>query len=111
MVETIIKTSISVIISGALGYCGCAIKNYKKKLADKEKENDAIKEALMTLLQSNLTNTYYVYEKVGKIPDYVYKNWLNSLQIYEALGGDDYIHTLAYKMKHWEFIITDILER
>jgi len=111
MVETIIKSAIGVIVSGSLGYCSCVIKNYKKKLKEKEAENDAVKEALKTLLQSNLTNTYYVYEKVGKIPDYVYKNWLNELQIYEALGGNDYIHILAEKMKHWEFIVTDILER
>ena len=110
MVETIIKSAIGVIVSGALGYCVSAIKTYKKKLKEKELENDAVKEALKTLLQSNLTNTYYVYESMGRIPDYVYKNWLTSLAIYEKLGGDDYIHTLAEKMKHWEFIHTDILD-
>lgn len=111
MVETIIKSVIGVVISGSLGYCGCVIKNYKKKLKDKEVEYDTVKEALKTLLQSNLTNTYYVYEKIGRIPDYVYKNWLNELRIYKALGGNDYIHILEEKMKKWEFIVTDILER
>ena len=110
MLETIIKSAIGVIVSGALGYCVKVIADYKSKLHNKEIENDAVKEALKTLLQSNLTNTYYVYESVGKIPDYVYKNWLTSLAIYEKLGGDDYIHTLADKMKHWEFIKTDILK-
>ncbi len=110
MLETIIKSAIGVIVSGALGYCVKVIADYKTKLHHKEIENDAVKEALKTLLQSNLTNTYYVYESVGKIPDYVYKNWLTSLAIYEKLGGDDYIHTLADKMKHWEFIKTDILK-
>lgn len=103
MVETIIKSVISFVISGALGYCISVIKDYKKK-------QGATNEALVTLLQNQLTNTYYVYESVGKIPDYVYKNWLNSLKIYEKLGGDDYVHTLADKMKNWEFIKTDILD-
>lgn len=110
MVETIIKSAIGVIVSGALGYCINAIKNYRKKLREQELEHDAVKGALKTLLQSNLTNTYYAYESLGKIPDYVYKNWLTSLAMYEKLGGDDYIHTLAEKMKHWEFIKTDILK-
>lgn len=110
MVETIIKSVIGVVVSGTLGYSVKVIKDYQEKLHSKEVETDAIKEALKTLLQSNLTNTYYVYESVGKIPDYVYKNWLTSLAIYEKLGGDDYIHTLAEKMKHWEFIKTDILK-
>lgn len=111
MVETIITSVIGVIVSGVLGYCVSLIRNYKKKLEMKEIEHDTIKGALRTLLQSNLTNTYYAYEKIGRMPDYVYRNWLNELKEYEQLGGDDYIHTLAEKMKHWEFVVTDILER
>lgn len=109
MVETAIKTAISVIVSGSLGYCINAIKNYKKKLKDKEIEQDMSREALMILLQTNLTTTYYIYEDKKRIPDYVYKNWLSSLKIYEKLGGDDYIHTLADKMKDWDLTKTDIL--
>lgn len=110
MTETIIKTAISVIVSGALGYCISKIKDYKKTIKQKEAEKDLLKEAMMITLQSNLTNTFYVYEELGKIPDYVYKNWLNQLAIYEKLGGDDYIHVLAEKMKHWNFEKTDILK-
>lgn len=110
MVETIIKTSISVIVSGALGFCISKIKTYKKTIKSKEAEKDLLKEAMMTMLQGTLTNTYYVYEEIGKIPDYVYRNWLNSLAIYEKLGGDDYIHVLADKMKHWNLEKTDILK-
>ena len=110
MVETIIKTTISVIVSGALGFCLSKIKDYKKTIKIKEKEKDLLKEAMMTMLQGSLTNTYYVYEEIGKIPDYVYRNWLNQLAIYEKLGGDDYIHVLAEKMKKWNFEKTDILK-
>ena len=100
MTETILKTVITIVVSGALGYCANAIKSYK-----------TVKEALMTILQSNLTNTYYAYENLGKIPDYVYKNWNNSKKIYEKLGGNDYIHALARKMENWDFEQTDILKK
>ncbi len=110
MVETIIKSAIGVIVSGALGYCISKIKEYKKTIKEKEQEKDLLKEAMMTMLQGSLTNTFYVYEELGKIPDYVYKNWLNQKKIYEELGGNDYIHVLADKMKKWNFEKTDILK-
>lgn len=110
MIQTIINTVITFIISGLLGYSVSRIKIYKNKLKDKNEESKLLKEALMTMLQNNLTNTYYVYENVGKIPDYVYKNWTNSLKIYEQLGGNDYVHVLAEKMKEWDFEKTDILK-
>lgn len=110
MLETIIKSAISVIVSGALGFCISKIKDYKKKLKTKDEEVNLTKEALMTMLQGTLTNTYYVYKEIGKIPDYVYRNWLNQLKIYERLGGDDYIHVLAEKIKELEIVKTDILK-
>ena len=110
MTETIIKTTISVIVSGALGFCISKIKQYKKTLKDKDIEKDLLKEAMMITLQGTLTNTYYVYEEIGKIPDYVYRNWLNQKEIYEKLGGNDYIHVLAEKMKDLNFEKTDILK-
>ena len=68
-----------------------------------------MKIAIMTLLQSNLTNTYFLYDDVKAIPDYIYKNFLNELKAYEGLDGNDYVHTIAEKMKSWKIIRTDIL--
>lgn len=110
MWENVVKTAISFIVTGALGYLLSQVKSYRKKLKDKDMEEKLLKDALMTIFQNNLTNTYYVYEKTKDIPDYVYKNWLNSLDIYEKLGGDDYVHVLAEKMKTWHFSKTDILK-
>ena len=104
------KTIISLVVSGLFGYLIGRIKDYKKKLKNKQEESDMLKVAMMTMLQSNLTNTYFAYEKMKEIPDYIYRNWLNSLAIYEKLGGDDYIHTIAEKMKKWDFVKTDILK-
>ena len=109
MLEKIITTIITALISSCLGYCISKLNEYKKnKMLEKENENMQ-NEALKTMLQNSLTNTYFVYENIGKIPDYVYKNWLNLLKAYEGLDGDDYIHVLGDKMKKWKIEKTDIL--
>lgn len=100
MIEKIINTIIPIIVSGVLGYCISIIKNYI-----------LLKKALMTILQNHLTSTYYVYENLEKIPDYVYRNWKNSQKIYEQLGGNDYVHVLDEKMRNWDFEQTDILKK
>ena len=83
--------------------------NYVDKLKQ-EKENENVQNmALLTLLQSQLTNTYFVYNELKQIPDYILKNWINLLKVYESLGGNDYVHTLEKKMKTWEIVKTDIL--
>jgi len=109
MIEKIITTIITFCLTTALGYCLSSLKNYKENIK-KNRDNEKIQnQALLMLLQNTLTNTYFNYEKEGEIPDYVYKNWLNLLKAYEALDGDDYIHTLAGKMKGWKIVKTDIL--
>ena len=110
MMSTVMNTIISLIVSALFGYLIGIIKSYRKKLKDNKEESEMLKEALMTMLQSNLTNTFYVYDTKKKIPDYVYRNWNNSKEIYEKLGGNDYIHVLSEKMKHWDFTKTDILD-
>ncbi len=96
-------TIITCIVSAVMGYLINLVKTANKK----NKSSDI---ALRTLLQNTLTNTYFVYEKMEKIPDYIYKNWLNLLSAYEDLGGDDYIHVLAERMKAWEIKHTGVLE-
>lgn len=103
MTQQIIDIILKYIIPVILGYCISLLKSYKKK-------TNATNKALKIMLQNNLTNTYFVYSTKKKIPDYVYKNWLNMLEEYENLEGDDFIHTLADKMKSWEIVRTDILE-
>lgn len=109
MIKEILRTIITFCLTTALGYCISSLKNYKERIK-KTKDNEKIQnQALLTLLQNSLTNTFFVYESMGEIPDYVYKNWLNLLKAYESLDGDDYIHTLAEKMAHWKIVKTDIL--
>lgn len=111
MADTVIKTIISLLVSALFGYLIGRIKDYKKRLKDKQEESELLRTALMTMLQSNLTNTFYVYDSKKKIPDYVYRNWVNSFNIYKKLNGNEYCDTLKAKMDTWTFVKTDILDK
>ena len=104
MIEQILKSVISYVVPAILGFLIAKVINYRKK-------GDSLKTGVMTMLQSNLTNTYYYYEPIKKIPDYIYKNFLNELKAYEDLDGNDYVHILAEHMKSWEITRTDILNK
>lgn len=110
MVTTIISTAITFVVSSILGYCVSAIKNYKQKLKDRNENEDIQNKALLFLLQAQLTNTYFVYNEIGEISDYVLRNWLNLFKIYKQLGGNDYVDTLKQKMDSWVVVQTDILK-
>lgn len=110
MVTTIISTAVTFVVSSILGYCVSAIKNYKNKLKEKADNEDIQNKALLFLLQAQLTNTYFVYNEMGEISDYVLRNWLNLFKIYKQLGGNDYIDTLKQKMDSWVVVKTDILK-
>ena len=99
MVNTISGIVISFIVSGVLGYAVGIIKN------------EAVQnKALLNLLRNDLTRTYFDYKETKKIPDYIYDNFTNELEAYEALKGDGFIHTMAKQMEGWEIIKTGILK-
>lgn len=102
MVEQIIKSIISYVVPALIGFLIAKLTNYKKK-------NDSLKQAMMTMLQSNISNTYFLYDEVKAIPDYLYRNTLNEFKAYKLLGGNEYVDTIMDKMQHWEIKRTDIL--
>ena len=72
-------------------------------------ERELLRNGLKMLLQSNLTNVFYVHNELGQIEDYKLKNWYNELHEYEELGGNDYMHVLEAKMAKLKIIRTDVL--
>lgn len=110
MTHTILNTIITFVISGLLGYSVSVIKNYKNKLRQKTENENLQNIALQSLLRNQLTNTYFVYNELKKIPDYAYQNFLDMLQVYERLDGDGFIHTIAKKMENWDITKTDIMK-
>ena len=111
MTQTIINTAITFIVSSILGYCISAIRGYNKKLKEKSENEKTQNEALKTLLQTQLTNMYFVYAEMGEISDYMLKNWNNLFKIYKKLGGNDYCDMLNQKMRNWKIVKTDILDK
>lgn len=109
MLHTIIGTIITFLLSSILGYCVSSIKNYKIKLNEKKENENVQNVALKSLLKGNLTNTYFVYNELKTIPDYVYENFLEMLGVYEALGGNGFVHNIAKKMESWKIKKTDVL--
>jgi len=109
MAGTIITTVLSTITGWVLGFCLKTIQDYKNK-AKKVKDNEKMQNlALLTLLKNNLTSTFFLYNELKQIPDYVYQNFLDMLDVYEALGGDGFIHNIAKKMENWEIVKTDVM--
>lgn len=106
---TIINTIITFIVSTLLGYCIKAISSYKKRIEEKTTNEQLQNKALLTLLKNNLTSTYFVYSELKQIPDYVYQNFLDELDVYESLGGNGFIHNIAKKMESWKIMKTDVL--
>lgn len=106
---TIINTIITFIVSTILGYCLKSINSYKKKVEEKNTNEQLQNKALLTLLKNNLTSTYFVYSELKEIPDYVYQNFLDELDVYKSLGGNTFIEKIAKKMEGWKILKTDIL--
>ena len=105
----IIMTIIGIITTGVCGYLVAKAKVYKEKIKNKEKNEEIQNIAIKQILKSQLTKTYYVYSELKTMPDYVYQDFLDMLQVYESFNGDGYIHNLAKKMETWELTKTDIL--
>ena len=109
MTQMIINTVVTFVISSILGYCVSVIRSYKKKTVEAKENANLQNIALKTLLKSQLTNTYFVYSKTKKIPDYVYQGFLDNFDVYKMLGGNSYLKTIAHKMEEWDISKTDIL--
>lgn len=108
--NTIITTAISTLTGLAIGFLVSKVKEYKGK-ADKTKANNEVQnEALKLLLQSNLTNAYFIYEETQKVKDYQYKNWLNMFNIYKKLDGNDYLDAVYERLKKIKIEKTDIMK-
>lgn len=102
MITNIITYIITTILGLIIGVLVHKIKMYSKK----QKKKDI---ADLILLKSNLTNTYYAYEKLKEIPDYVLQGWLDEYEVYTSLGGNTYVTVLKENIIKFKIIHTDIL--
>ena len=105
----IILTVVGFCVTGTLGFLVAQVKQYRRREKEEKEERELLKNGLKMLLQSNLTNVFYVHSALDQIEDYKLKNWYNELKEYYALGGNDYMHVLEDKMSRLKIIHTDIL--
>ena len=108
--KIIISTALSTLTGLVIGYLVSKVKEYSSKAKDIKTNNGIQNEALKLLLQSNLTNAFFVYEETRKIKDYQYKNWLNMFKIYKKLNGNDFVDELEERLKELKIEKTDILK-
>lgn len=110
ILSKIILTIIPMIITSSLGYISVKLKFYSEKIKNKENNEELQNVAIKIILKSQLTKTFFVYNELQKIPDYVYQDFQDVLKVYEYFGGDGYVHALARKMENWKIVKTDILK-
>lgn len=97
MINTIIMSTLTFFISGALGFCINSIKNYKEK--------DGIQgEAIKCLLRANIVNQYYVYKKIGEIPFYVKESLHKEFEAYRGLNGNSFVEDIMSEIDTWKVV-------
>lgn len=110
IITNIVLTLLGILVTSSVGYLANKSKTYHERLKTKEKNEELQNIAIKTILKSQLIKTFFIYNEIKKIPDYVYQDFLDMLKVYESFGGNGFIHTLAKKMETWEIIKTDILK-
>ena len=105
MLEKIITSAITCIITMIIGYLAGQLK-HKKQDYDKIKDDIKIlKKANLSQIKSSLTNTFYAYDEIhstqGFVPTYVKENWIEEYDNYKELGGNHYMETLLEKVENW----------
>ena len=106
----VITTFILPVITFFVGKYRRKNQEQDDKIKELIKDVVLTKEALKILLQSNLTNQYFVYEQTNEIKDYQFKSWINQFKVYESLGGNDYLHILNERIEKMKITKTDILK-
>lgn len=97
MLEKIITTILTFVVSGALGYCVNKIKQYKQK---DETQGEAIK----CLLRANIVNQYYVYKQIGEIPFYVKESLHKEFEAYKGLNGNSFVEDIMKEIDTWKVV-------
>lgn len=89
--QTIIATSLSTITGLIIGYMISTI----KKINFREKNE---RTTLQALLRNAITSKYYVYTKIGNIPDYERRNLIYLFEEYKKWSGNSYVAQIMEEM-------------
>jgi len=121
MKEQIIKSIISFIVTGGLGYCVSTIKNLKKKKKDRDdlilkklesldKRLDRVEKDELDEMRNDLSNKFYVYDAMDQVEDYLVTSFREKCNKYFDKGGDTWIHPMYDKSFQWKVKVTGYLK-
>lgn len=91
MIEIIIKSVITIVVSGFIGL----IVKLVKDLATQ-------KIAIQSLLRSEMVKVYYRYREDERLPYYTKVAWYEDYEAYTKLGGNSFIRDLKEEIDKWE---------
>jgi len=110
MLQAIINTSVTFVVSSTLGYCISVIKNYKKQKNDIMEEFKKLKESQLMDMRSDLASKFYVYDSMEEVEDYLVMSWVEKADRYFEMGGNNYLHQMYEKAKQWKVKSTNYLK-
>lgn len=109
MINTIINTVTTFLVSGILGYCISTIKNYKKNKNEILKEFEELKTSQVLDMRSDLSNKFFIYDAMDEVEDYLVESFREKCKRYFSLGGNDWIHPMYEKSFKWKMKQTGYL--
>lgn len=91
MIEIMIKSAITIVVSGFTGLIVKVIKDLTTQ-----------KIAIQSLLRSEMVKVYYRYREDKKLPYYTKVAWYEDYEAYTKLGGNSFIRDLKKDIDNWE---------
>lgn len=91
MIEIIIKSAITIVVSGFIGLIVKVVKDLATQ-----------KIAIQSLLRSEMVKVYYRYREDKRLPYYTKVAWYEDYEAYTKLGGNSFIRDLKKDIDNWE---------
>ena len=91
MIEIMIKSAITIVVSGFTGLIVKVIKDLATQ-----------KIAIQSLLRSEMVKVYYRYREDKRLPYYTKVAWYEDYEAYTKLGGNSFIRDLKKDIDNWE---------
>ena len=110
MVDTLVKTIISFVATGFLGYCANALRNYKKIKDEVLDEFKELKESQLADMKSDLSSKFYIYDAMDEVEDYLVYSFREKCERYFHLKGNSWIHPMYDKSFKWKIKPTKYLK-
>ena len=110
MINTIISTVLTFLVSSILGYCVSVIKSYKKQKDEIMQEFAQLKESQMMDMKNDLSNKFFVYDAMEEVEDYLIMAFREKCERYFAMGGNTWIHPMYNKSFKWKVKQTGYLK-